>query len=593
MSNVKLEDGGRASLVFVPDQLGAEGQVDGDTPGHYELVKQSYGRYAYVPPAPPGHLGRLLPRLVPKTLFSIITPVYNTPPALLRAMVESVQAQWYPHWELILIDDKSTLDTTRASLARITDPRIELIRLDNNQGISGATNVGIHRAVGDFIVFLDHDDELTPDCLYELAVRIARDQPDYVYSDEDKIAPDGNFVEPFFKPDWSPDAMMSTMITCHVSCVRRTLAVEIGGLRSEYDGSQDWDFVLRLSERTARISHIPKVLYHWRVISASVASDLMAKPYAVDAAKRAREDALRRRGLTGNLLPVEGHPGCYAVEYALRGNPLISIIIPSKNNGPMLRACVDSIVGTTDYPNFEVIIVDNGSDERGTLDCLTMLATYDRVSIIPHAVPFNYSEINNFGVRHARGEILLFLNDDTEVLSGGWLKHMGGFAQLTHVGAVGAKLIYPGTHKMQHAGVVNLPEGPGHALHMQDMASPGYFTRNLHEHNWLAVTGACLMVERRKFEMAGGFDEDLPIAYNDVALCFSLAEHGLYQVVCPGVHLIHHESMSRGDDRLDEKKRERLESDKRVLYAKHPTFFMRDPFYNPNFESETGNFEIR
>ncbi|MGH8112509.1 MAG: glycosyltransferase family 2 protein, partial [Rhodanobacteraceae bacterium] len=557
-------------------------------------VTPTVPEYAYVPPvADADKIDKALAGLRQQTMFSVVVPVYNTDPALLRRMIASVESQWYPHWELILIDDHSPAPHVQQVLSSLEDPRISVVRLDENKRISGATNEGIARARGDFIVFLDHDDELTPDCLYELALCIERENPDYVYSDEDKLDVDGRFKEPFFKPDWSPDTMMSIMLTCHVSCVRRTLALEVGGLRSEYDGSQDWDFVLRATEKTNRISHIPKVLYHWRIIAESCASNLQAKPYAADASKRAREDALRRRGLSGDLVPVPDLPGYFRTRYDLRGEPLFSIIIPSKNNGAVLKKCIDSIFEKTAYRRFELVVIDNGSTGASTVRYVKELRKREQVTVLDHAVPFNYSEINNLGVRHASGGIFVFLNDDTEVLSADWLDYMGGYAQLPHVGAVGAKLLYPGRQLVQHAGVLNLATGPCHAFPKLPARAPGYFVRNMLEHDWVAITGACLMIERSKFETVGGFDEELAVAYNDTALCFALAEHGYYQVVCPGVELVHHESLTRGNDMLDAAKAARLDRERDLLFRKHSRFVGWDPFYNPNLDSSDPNFRFR
>ena len=500
--------------------------------------------YTFVPRARPDDIETIIAGMTRRPTFSIVVPLYNTPAELLFKMVDSVLSQWYPYWELVLVDDKSPQRSVRDSLAGMSDPRIKKVLLDVNLGISGATNAGLAKASGEYIVFLDHDDELTDDCLFELARRIEAEDADYIYSDEDKLGPDGRCEQPFFKPDWSPDTLMSTMYTCHVSCVRRTLAEEVGGLRPEFDGSQDWDFVLRVAEKTKRISHIPKVLYHWRIIPASAAFDVSAKPYAFDAGRRARVAALERRGHIGTVQPVQELPGYFRVRYALQGTPLISIIIPSRNNGPVLQRCVATIFNRSAYANFEIILLDNGSTDELTLEILQFLRASPKIRIIRHDSDFNYAELNNIGVRAANGSLLLFLNDDTEVISPSWLEDMGGYAQLDHIGAVGAKLLYPQGQKVQHAGVVNLAGGPGHAFLLRDARDPCYFNRNLLEHNWIAVTGACLMIERVKFERAGGFDEAFPVAYNDVELCFRLLRNRLFNVVCSTVQLVHHESLS-------------------------------------------------
>ena len=570
-------DKGDPVIAFIPpDNDSSSGNV-----GHYALTC-GVRRYTYIPPRPPEDLEQEIAAMENRPQFSIVVPVYNTPPNLLNKFVESVLAQWYPYWELILVNDNSSLEYVRADLNKLIDPRIVIKHLDENKGISGATNEGMACATGDYIVFADHDDELTADCLYELARCIDRKNPDYIYSDEDKITEDGKFSEPHFKPDWSPDTMMSTMYTCHVSCVRRELINEVGGLRSEYDGSQDWDLVLRVTERTNRIAHIPKVLYHWRIIPASVASDLMAKPFAVSASKRVREDALVRRGLDGFLEPVENLPGYFRTVYRPRGEPGISIIIPSKNNHEILKQCIDSIRSKTIYQNFNIIVIDNGSTKPATISYINHLRGKERIKVLSYDKPFNFSALSNLGAAQSDSELLLFLNDDTEILTPDWLERLGGYAQLPHVGAVGAKLVYPDCQRVQHVGVVNLINGPSHAFLGNDADAPGYFARALLEYDWLAVTGACLMIERAKFDQVGRFDENLPVAYNDVDLCFRTVELGFYNLVSPGVKLIHHESYSRGIDHEDPVKQVRLRRDRETLYLKHPQFYAHDPFHNPN-----------
>jgi GT2 family glycosyltransferase len=549
--------------------------------------------------------------LNPATIFAIVVPVYNTPTPLLEALVNSVVRQWYPHWQLLLVDDASPSPETQAALNGISHPKIQVIRLPNNRGISGATNAGIqaafpkqkilddhlegdrpHKEVAEFIVFLDHDDELTVDCLYELALCIHNHQPDFIYSDEDKLTESGQFADPHFKPDWSPDTMMTTMFTCHVSCVRRSIVDRIGGLRSEFDGCQDWDFVLRLSEHTNRIFHIPKVLYHWRAISGSIATQIDAKPQVVERTKAIRQEALARRNLEGVLEPVVQAPGYFRVAYEIQGNPLISIVIPTRDNHKILDHCINSILQRTEYDNYQIIVLDNGSVDADTLSALENLKQNDRIAVIRHDAPFNFSELNNIGAQASEGQLLLFLNDDTEVIQSDWLSRLAGFAQLSHVGAVSAKLLYPGNVKIQHAGVINLEAGPGHALLGADRDAPGYFMRNLLEFDWLAVTGACLMIQKDKFIAVGGFSEELPIAYNDIDLCMRLVRQGLYNVVVPAVCLIHHESASRGVDHLDPEKQRRLILDRRKLYERNPQFYQTDPFHNPNLHPNGIHFEV-
>jgi GT2 family glycosyltransferase len=550
------------------------------------------GGYVYAPPRCPPDLESRLAALARRPQFSIVVPVYNTSTDFLARMLASVRAQWYPHWELILIDDASPSPDTRAFLEQITDRRVRVKLLAQNLGISGATNAALALVTGDFVVFLDHDDELTEDCLYELAMCVEREDPDFIYSDEDKISPSGTFVEPFFKPDWSPDTMMSIMYTCHVGCIRLETLREAGPLASEYDGAQDWDLVLRVTERTSRIAHIPKVLYHWRIIPSSISASINAKPHAVDASIRLREAALRRRELSGVMEVVDGLPTCHRVRYIAVDDPLVSIIIPSRDNGALLKKCIGSMVRRSIWPKIEFIVVDNGSHDSQTLAELAGIGVEYGCRVIRHDADFNFSELCNLGARHANGKLLLFLNDDTEIKSADAIARMAGYAQLPHIGAVGAKLLYPETLQIQHVGIINLGGGPGHALAGLSRDVPGYFLRNTVEYNWIAVTGACLMIQRDRFEAVGRFDESLPIAYNDVELCIRLVRCGLYNVVCPTAEWIHHESLSRGSDDATDERRQRLRREREHLYDLHPEFFMKDPFFNANLRPDSVYFEL-
>jgi O-antigen biosynthesis protein len=562
-----------------------------DQAGRYSLSSEA-GGYTYIEPQRPADIDARIAALGSPISFSIVVPVYNTAIDLLDALVASVKAQWYPHWTLILADDASSATATRCALDQIDHPHIKVLRLESNQGIAGATNAAIAVAEGDFVLFADHDDELTPDCLYELALCADREQPDFIYSDEDKLDEQGGYVQPHFKPDWSPDTMMSTMFTGHVSCVRRGLLDQVGPLRTEVNGCQDWDFVLRVAEQTDRISHVPKVLYHWRIIPASVASDIAAKPYVLEASKRVRAEALERRRLKGTVEPVAQVPGYFRINYHLQGTPQISIIIPTRDGGNVLRCCIESIQKVSGYRNFEIVILDNGSVSEETLAYLRELNGLENVRVIRHDKPFNFSELNNIGAQNAKGDLLLFLNDDTEVIAADWLERMGGYAQLSHVGAVGAKLVYPGRSTIQHAGVVNLAIGPSHAFLRAEADMPGYFMRNLLEYNWFAVTGACLMIETEKFKAIGGFDLNFPVAYNDIDLCIRALKKGLFNVVCQAVTLVHHESVSRGVDAADLATVKRLRDELRRLQEAHPDYYEFDPFHNPNLDPKSPDFEV-
>lgn len=580
----------RAAFVFTPGGKLEDGLL-AHQQGQYSIAPEPRG-YIYIPPRRPEALGEELARL--KVQFSVVVPVFNTPASVFRSMVHSVQTQWYPYWELIVVDDGSSSPMTRDCLRAVrgTDPRITVLSLPRNKGISTATNEGLTAARGEYVVFLDHDDELTEDCLFELAQAIDRDHPDYLYSDEDKIASSGELIHPFFKPDWSPDTLMSTMYTSHVSCVRRELLSQVGYLRPEFDGSQDWDLVLRVTERAKKITHIPRILYHWRADGDSVAAIREAKPYAIEAGQRARVEALQRRGLIGTLHPLKGMPAYSRVRYKVQGSPLVSVIIPSKNNGAVLRCCIDSICNRTGYPHYEIVVLDNGSTEESTVAYLNELSTRPNVSVLRDESPFNWSALNNNAVRHSSGDVLLFLNDDTEVIALEWMEEMLGYAQLPHIGAVGARLLYPPGDRLQHIGVVNLFYGPSHGLRFAALTRPDPFCRNVLDFNYIAVTGACLMIERKKFELVGSFDETFVVAYNDVEFCFRAVKRGFYHVVCHGAELLHHESLSRGDDFEDPAKLRRMRGEVKRLYVTHPEFYLTDPFSNPHLHPNDVNYGV-
>lgn len=563
-----------------------------DGKGNYSLTTKS-GGYIYIEPQPPGNLIEQIDALKTKITFSIIVPVYNTPPDILGEMLSSVYAQWYPDWELTLVDDASPNQEIRQLLQDINHQKVKVIFSEKNSGISCATNIGLQNATGDFIVFLDHDDTLTVDCLFELAKCINEDNPDFIYSDEDKLLPNGTFTEPHFKPAWSPDTLMSTMYTCHVSCVRRSMLDKVGMLNSEYDGCQDWDFILRLTEKTSNISHIPKVLYHWRVIPQSIAANISAKKNVETLTCKMKEEALKRRGQQGTIEPIPNVPGYFRVNYHIQSNPLISIIIPTRDNASVLKRCIESIDTLSTYQNYEIIVIDNGSVSEESLNYFEKLQKTGKITVIQHDIPFNFSELCNLGADKTSGELLLFLNDDTEVITPDWLERMAGYAQLPHIGAVGAKLLYPGGEKIQHAGLLNLESGPGHAFWQEQMDTPGYFMRKLLEYNWIAVTGACLMIEKNKFNALGKFCEDMPIAYNDVEICFRLLKNNLYNVVCQAAQLIHHESLSRGIDLGNAEREQRLQKERLFLYNLHPDYYQNDPFYSPNIPSNSVHFLLQ
>jgi GT2 family glycosyltransferase len=533
-----------------------------------------------------------------RPFISIIVPTYNTPEAYLRQMLDSVRAQVFPNWELCIADDASTHDHVVPVLAEYaaTDSRIKYVVRPQNGHISAASNSALELASGEFIALLDHDDILTPDALFHVALAINGDPTvDMIYSDEDKIDDDGRLSEPFFKPDWSPERFLSQMYTAHLGVYRTTLLRALGGFRMGFEGSQDYDLMLRLTERTEHIVHIPRVLYHWRTHADSTASGMTMKPYAGKAALVAIAEALQRRGEPGSVVANEQAGGCYTVRYEIADRSrLVSVIVPTRDHGEDVERCLSSLFQQTEYPNFEVILVDNGSTEAKSLETFAALQRSEphRLKVLRHDAPFNFSEINNFAVREAaRGEYLLFLNNDTEVLTADWMSAMVEQAQRPAIGAVGAKLVY-GDDRIQHAGVVLGIGGiAGHSHKYFPKEANGYFATPQIVGNVSAVTAACLMTRRSVFDEVGGFDEDLQIAFNDVDLCMRIVEQNYRIVYLPHVELYHYESKSRGLETTPEKQA-RFKSEIDFMERRWRFSTRRDPYYNVNLTLIREDFSL-
>ena len=513
---------------------------------------------------------------------------------MLTACIQSVQNQTYDNWELCLVDDCSTDARVRETLRQFEGvERIKIKYRSENGHISRTTNDGIAMAEGEFVALLDCDDLYAENALYEIVKKLNEDHTlDFIYSDEDKLSEDGTKRRnPFFKPDWSPDTFMSLMYTCHLAVYRKSLLDELGGLRVGLEGSQDYDLVLRVMEKTNRIGHVPKILYHWREREESTANDISAKPYIIETTKKAKLEALERRGVKGHLEYIKDIV-MFRVVYEVVGNPRVSIIIPSKDNYDILKQCLTSIRKETKYQNYEIIVVDNGSAEETHAEYTQMCKELDcKYHYAP--MEFNFSKMCNIGAHLADGQFLLFLNDDIRVEGAEWLERMLGHAQQPHTGAVGCKLIYPNTNLIQHVGVVSFMVGPGHAFQRINDDLNCYWGRNKLEYNYSAVTGACLMIDRKKYDQVGGFSEQLPVAYNDIDLCFNLVEAGYYNVVRTDVRLYHYESVSRGYDAVSPEKAARQQREMKKLYDRHPEFKGYDPCYNPNLIGNSDNFSLR
>lgn len=528
-----------------------------------------------------------------RPLFSFVVPVYNVPDNQLEACIESILAQTYDNFELILVDDKSTWESVREMLSRYEDnPKITVIYREQNGHISECTNTGIAAAKGEYIIFTDCDDTVAPDAVYEFTKILNKDKDiDFIYSDEDKLSDDGKVrSDPFFKPDWSPDTLMSIMYTSHLSTYRRSIVNEVGGLRTECNGSQDYDFTLRFTEKTNKIAHVPKVLYHWRQRPGSTSVSVGAKPYVIEALRRLKTEAIERRGLNAEIeyMPEISQ---FRVIYSPPENALVSIIIPSKDNYDIIERCLTSLDKITKYRNYELIVIDNGSSDINKKKYEDLCSKYN-AQYYYEKREFNFPYMCNKGASMAKGDYLLFLNDDIEIIEEKWLENMLGHAALEHAGAVGAKLLYPDSTLIQHDGVINLPGGPSHVFSRMDDNITYSFCRNRLEFNYIAVTAACLCINKDKFYEAGGFDENLAVNYNDVDLCVKLYELGYFNVVRNDAVLYHHESISRGVDTEDPEKMKKLVAERERLYDKHPVLKTSDPFYNVNLTGRRTDFTI-
>jgi len=518
-------------------------------------------------------------------LISFVTPVYNTPERYLRAMIESVIAQAYPRWELCIADDASTARHVRPVLEEYCarDSRIKVMWRKSNGHISAASNSAFELATGDFVALLDHDDEIPPDALYWVAREI-NEHPDaaLVYSDEDKLDFDGERIMPYFKCDWNYDLFLSHNLITHLGIYRTDVLREIGGFREGLEGAQDYDLALRFIERIqpSQIRHIPRVLYHWRMLRGSTAVGAGEKDYAAERARLAVAEHLRRIGMAAAVETIPDM-AVQRVSYALPDpRPLASIIIPTRNGQKLVRQCIESIRRKTTYAPYEILLVDNGSDDGAAIAYFHELRDREVVRLVDDPLPFNFSRINNAAAREARGEYLVFLNNDIEVITPDWLSELVSHARRPQIGAVGAKLWYP-NDTIQHAGLVLVAGLAAHAHHGRKRGDHGYFSRASLIQSLSAVTAACLCVRRGVFEQVGGFDETLAVAFNDVDLCLRIQAAGYRNLYTPYAELYHHESASRGYEDTPEKM-ERFQREADVLRARWMPVLMNDPYYNPN-----------
>lgn len=563
---------------FEPEEVPYGPWYEAYVPDEAALEKQRHHHFEYSP------------------LISVAVPAYRTPEKFLAQMIDSLLAQTYGNWELCIANGSPEDSAMKKVLEEYTkkDSRIRVSELTENKGIAGNTNAALEMAQGEFVGLLDHDDLLAPNALYEIVRALDEDRNlDAVYTDEDKVTTElDEHFQPHLKPDFNLDLLRSNNYICHFFVVRRSIVQKVGGFCQEFDGAQDHDFIFRCIETAEKVGHIPEILYHWRTHKASTADNPASKMYAFDAGKRAIEAHLKRTGTEG-IVSHTPDLGFFRVKYPVQGQPLVSVIIPNKDEKETLKACIDSIREKTEYPNYEIIIVENNSTTDEIFQYYKELSQDPRIRLLRWKKEFNYSAINNYGVRHANGEYLLFLNNDVTVITPGWIKELLGVCQRPEVGAAGVKLIYP-DNTIQHAGcVIGLGGIAGHMFVDMPANRTGYLHKASILQDMSAVTAACMMMKRTAFEEAGGFTEKLSVAFNDVDLCLKVRKNHKLIVYDPYVQLYHMESKTRGAEDNKEKVR-RFQEEIEYMRCQWIDILKKgDPYYNKNLSLTKWNYSLR
>lgn len=563
---------------FEPEEVPYGPWYEAYVPDESELEKQRKHRFTYEP------------------LISVAVPAFRTPETFLIQMMKSLLAQTYSNWELCIANGSPEDTVMKGILEEYMkkDSRIRVSELTENKGIAGNTNAALEMAEGEFVGLLDHDDLLAPNALYEVVKALEADRElDAVYTDEDKVTTElDEHFQPHLKPDFNLDLLRSNNYICHFFVVRRSVVKKAGGFRQEFDGAQDHDFIFRCVETARRVGHIPEILYHWRTHKASTADNPASKMYAFDAGKRAIEAHLQRTDTEGVVIHTPDL-GFFRVKYPVQGNPLVSIIIPNKDEKETLKDCIESIRKKTEYENYEIIIVENNSTTEEIFQYYKELSQDPRIRLLRWKKEFNYSAINNYGVSHARGEYLIFLNNDVKIITPGWIKEMLGVCQRPEVGAVGVKLIYP-DNTIQHAGcVIGIGGIAGHMFVDMPANRTGYLHKASILQDMSAVTAACMMMKRTAFEEAGGFTEKLAVAFNDVDLCLKVRKNEKLIVYDPYVQLYHMESKTRGAEDSTEKVR-RFQEEIEYMRCQWIDILKKgDPYYNKNLSLTKWNYSLR
>ena len=566
----------RLTERFQTDDVDYEEWYRNHRPSEEELERQLRGKFAYMP------------------LISILVPVYNTPESFLKQMIQSVRAQTYGNWELCIANanpgNKEVGDILR--IASEKDKRIRVTDVPENEGIAQNTNAALKIASGEYVGLLDHDDLLTKDALYEVVKALnQQEKPEMLYSDEDKVTTDlTEHFQPYMKPDFNLDLLRSNNYICHFFVAKKSLIEDVGAFRGEFNGAQDYDLILRCSEKAAGIAHIPRILYHWRVHKASTADNPASKMYAFDAGKSAIEDHLKRCGQDGEVSHAKDL-GYYRVKYEVKGSPLVSIIIPNKDEVESLEKCLQSIEKST-YKNYEIIVVENNSVKDETFAYYKKIEAKG-VKVVYWEKGFNYSAINNYGASYAKGDYLLLLNNDVEVITPDWLEEMLGNCQRKEVGIVGVKLYYP-DDTVQHAGIiVGIGGVAGNIFVGLPRRYTGYFHKASVQQDLSAVTAACMMVKRSVYEAVKGLDEKLQVAFNDVDFCLRVRKAGYLVVYNPYAELYHYESKTRGPEDTKEKAR-RFYSELEYMRSHHLDILKSgDPMYNRNLTLTKWDYSLK